>query len=67
MKLFDEIKLRRKINTLENKNEELERVIKEGLYEAFINELYKPKINQLEDEIRLLKRELEGFKKGKKQ
>lgn len=66
MKLFNVIRLKAKINTQQIKIHQLENIIKEGLYQAFIDELYRPKINQLEEEIRLLKMELANAKKGKK-
>ncbi len=70
MRWFDILKLRMKINTLESKNAQYEKIIKENLFRAFIDELYKPKINRLEERIRLLETELGNYKreleKGKK-
>lgn len=59
--------LRKQINTLTLKNEELEDIIKEGLYKTFMeNEENKVTIVRLREDNKRLRAQLKELKKGNK-
>ena len=59
--------LRKQINTLTLKNEELEDIIKEGLYKTFLeNENNKLTIARLREDNKRLRAQVKELKKGNK-
>lgn len=61
--MFKVIKLYKRINTLENENETLKKIIKDELYDAFMNKLYETdEIQRLKDENKRLRRKNEQRK-----
>lgn len=61
--MLSRIKMRMRINTLENENEMLKNTIKDKLYEAFMNKLTEPIENQrLKQENRRLRRVIKNLK-----
>lgn len=61
--MFKVIKLYKRINTLENENETLKKIIKDELYNAFMNKLYETdEIQRLKDENKRLRRKNEQRK-----
>jgi hypothetical protein len=59
--------LQKQINTLTLKNEELEEIIKEGLYKTFLeNEDNKVTIARLREDNKRLRAQLKELKKGNK-
>lgn len=61
--MFKVIKLYKRINTLENENETLKKIIKDELYDAFMNKLYETdEIKRLKDENKRLRRKNEQRK-----
>ena len=64
--MLDRIKMRMRINTLENENEMLKNTMKDKLYEAFMNKLTEPIENQrLKKENRRLRRVIKNLKEEK--
>lgn len=68
MIIFSEMhELHKQINTLTLKNEELEDIIKEGLYKTFLeNENNKITIARLREDNKRLRAQLKELKKGNK-
>lgn len=61
--MFNIAKLYKRINTLENENETLKKIIKDELYNAFMNKLYETdEIQRLKDENKRLRRKNEQRK-----
>lgn len=61
--MLNRIKMRMRINTLENENEMLKNTMKDKLYEAFMNKLTEPIENQrLKKENRRLRRVIKNLK-----
>lgn len=61
--MFNIAKLYKRINTLENENETLKNIIKDELYNAFMNKLYETdEIQRLKDENKRLRRKNEQRK-----
>lgn len=61
--MLSRIKMKMRINTLENENEMLKNTIKDKLYEAFMNKLTEPIENQrLKKENRRLRRVIKNLK-----
>lgn len=68
MKLFDNFKMQRRINTLELENQELKNTIKEDLYKEFMNKLGEPmEITRLKRENRKLRKQIKVLKEINKE
>lgn len=61
--IMDYVKLRKKVNTLQNENETLKNMLKEELYSAFMDKLGEPeKVKKLQKDNKKLRNQVKQLK-----